>query len=439
MSTPFALTHVSVVTGDTAGTVRPDQTIVVDAHGRIELVGPTAEVELPAGLLRVDGTGKFVSPGLINAHAHLFADGKPLPAIYTRPRTTRYVAWFMRSPAGQALLRKRARENATTQLHTGVTTMRTVGDVMYEVVTTRNAIESGELTGPRLLPSGPLMAITGGHGAPTIALIGDDPQTARANTRRNLQHGAEAIKISATGGVTDAIAVGYAGKPEMPEASMRAVCEEAHEAGVLVAAHAQSTEGVRAALRAGVDTIEHGSSMDEELIGLYLDNPASLRGRSAMIPTLQACLPLVKLDPSISGATEIVRENAKLVLEEMLSGIRSAAEHGILLGVGTDSGVSYVTHSNFWREMDLTARYAGLDPAAVLSAATRGNAEILGLTQVTGEITPGKDADLVVTEANPLEGFRTFSAPWMVVARGERIVHPEVSRIAEIDAHLDTL
>lgn len=439
MITPFALVHADLVSGDAAGTVHHDWTITTDAQGRIERVGPSDEVDLPDGVLVVDARGKYVLPGLINAHAHLFSDGKPLPKIYTRPRTTQYVAWFMRSPVGQALLRKRAKENVTTQLHTGVTTMRTVGDVMYEVVTTRDAIERGEFVGPRIIPSGPLMAITDGHGAPQIALIGDDPEAARANARQNLRHGAEAIKISATGGVTDALEVGYAGKPEMPEASMRAVCEEAHEAGVLVAAHAQSRAGVLAALKAGVDTIEHGSSMDEELIGLYLDNPASLRGRSAMIPTLQACLPLVKLDPAVTGASAIIRANAELVLEEILSGIRSALEHGILLGVGTDSAVSYVTHSNFWRELDFLTRYAEMDPARALHAATAVNAEILGLGQTTGTIEPGKDADLVVTDANPLDSFRNLSQPWMVVVRGQRIHRPEVTRHAEIDAQLDSL
>lgn len=222
----------------------------------------------------------------------------------------------------------------------------------------------------------------------------------------------------------------------MPETSMRAVCEEAHAAGILVAAHAQSQAGVLAALRAGVDTIEHGSGMSPEIVDVYLDNPTSLRGFSAMVPTLQACMPLVRL-PNDLG--EVVRANAEMVLEEMLSGIRSASEHGIRLGVGTDSGVSFVTHSNFWREMHFLHTVAGLSRTAVLHAATRGNAELLGLQDVTGRVEPGIDADLLLVEGNPLEDFRHLERPWLVVARGARIPQPVVDRIEEIDAQLDTL
>ena len=317
-----------------------------------------------------------------------------------------------------------------------MTTLRTVGDVWHEVIEIRDAIEAGRLVGPRILPSGPLMAITGGHGAPTIALIGDDAATARTNARASILTGALALKIAATGGVTDAKEIGFAGTPEMPEASMRAVCEEAHAAGILVAAHAQSQAGVLATLRAGVDTIEHGSSMSPEIVDLYLDNPASLRSFSTMIPTLLACMPLVKL-PNDLG--EIIRTNAEMVLEEMSAGIRSTLEHGIRLGVGTDSGVSFATHSNFWREMQFLHTVAGLSRAAVLHAAAQVNAEILGLQAVTWRIEPGMDAGLLVIDGDTHEDLRQLSQPWLVVARGHRLPQPVADRLDEIDAQLDTI
>lgn len=396
-------------------------------------------MNLPADISRIDLAGRFVLPGLINAHAHLFADGTLLPPLLTRPATVNLVAGFMRSFLGGALIRRRTRTNLTTQLRSGVTTLRSVGDVAYEVVEARTEIEAGRLVGPRVLASGPLMAITGGHGAPTIALICDTPEQARTNTRASIRAGVTAIKIAATAGVSDAKEIGYSGRPEMPEESMRAICREAHEAGILVAAHAQSAEGVAAALRAGVDTIEHGSAMNDEVIGLFLDNPASLRGSSALIPTLQAALPLVKLPIEDTGANPIVRANAELIVEEMLAGIHTALAHGIQVGVGTDSAVSFVTHANFWRELDLLQRYAELPAAAVLHAATRVNAQILGLDTVTGAIEPGRSADLLVVEANPLDSFRNLSQPWLVVARGERLPHPEIDRIEEVDRLLDRL
>ncbi|GAA4518900.1 hypothetical protein GCM10023160_01820 [Brachybacterium paraconglomeratum] len=147
----------------------------------------------------------------------------------------------------------------------------------------------------------------------------------------------------------------------------------------------------------------------------------------------------MNLDPAVTGVDPVVRANAELVLEEMLDGIRAALENGIALGVGTDSGVSYSTHSNYWRELDLLQRVGGMEPAAVLHAATQGNARILGLDSVTGSIAAGKSADLVVVDADPLESFRHLAAPRMVIARGERIIRPQITRIEEVDRLLDGL
>ncbi len=393
---------------------------------------------MPAGYRTISGAGKFVIPGLINAHSHLFSDGKPLAKIFLHSATQRVVTRFLRGWAGQALLRGRTKRNSVNQLHSGVTTIRTVGDVAFEVVAIRDAIEHGDLVGPRILPSGPLLAIPGGHGAPQIAYEAETPDQARTGTRINLTHGARAIKISATGGVTDAKGIGHAGTPEMSEEEMAAICEEAHAAGVPVAAHAQSVEGVRQALRAGVDTIEHGSSMDDEIIDLYRNNPKSLRGWSALIPTLQACLPLVKLDQSITRVNDVVRANAELVLEEMLAGIRNALANEITLGFGSDASVTYVTHANTWRDLDYLVRFGGLTPAQALHASTQTNARILGLDDQIGSIAAGKSADLVVLEQNPLVTVRTLQHPVTVVVRGHLIEKPAITRIAAIDDQLDS-
>jgi imidazolonepropionase-like amidohydrolase len=319
---PFALSDVTIVAGDPDGTVLPGRTVVVGANGKIEQVGPSADTVAPVGYKVLDLTGRFVVPGLINAHAHLFSNGLPLPKILLKESTAGIVAKFGRGPIGRRLFKKRTKANVLTQLHSGVTTLRSVGDVAYEVVEVADEIERGEYRGPRVLGSGPLLAITGGHGAPQIALTSDSPWEARRNARINVQRGVKAIKISATAGVTDARAIGYAGRPEMTEEEMAAICEEAHNAGIRVAAHAQSTAGIRASLRAGVDTIEHGAAMDPEVIDLFLDNPRSLSGFSALISTILVCLPLVKLDQSITGANDVVRATRQWSLKRWCGGSR---------------------------------------------------------------------------------------------------------------------
>jgi imidazolonepropionase-like amidohydrolase len=225
----------------------------------------------------------------------------------------------------------------------------------------------------------------------------------------------------------------------MTEEEMSGICEEAHNAGIRVAAHAQSTAGIRASLRAGVDTIEHGAAIGPEVIDLFLDNPRSLSGSSALIPTILVCLPLLKFDQSITGASDVVRANAAMVFEEMVRGIEDARRHGITIGMGTDSSLTYVTHYDAWREMDVLVRYGGLTPAQALNAATQTNAKILGLDDITGSIETGKDADMVVLDVNPIDGFRAFTNLRMVVARGDIIDNPSVTRYAELDERLDSI
>lgn len=439
MSTPLALTDVTVVTGDRDGTVLPAHTVLIGPAGTIERVGPAEQVQVPPGHRRIDSAGRFVMPGLINAHAHLFSDGKPLPPVLLNERAEKAVTVFFRSPPGKRYLKARTKNAVRTQLKTGVTTIRSLGDVRYEAVQVAGEIEAGEYPGPRLLVSGPLLAVSGGHGVPQIALVSDNPWDARRNVRINLRHGVTAIKISATGGVTDARTIGEAGRPQMTEEEMRAICAEAHNAGVLVAAHAQSKEGILAALRAGVDTIEHGATLTPEIIDLFHANPLALHGSSALVPTLQACLPLVRLDAEATGITAVNKANAEIILTEMLSGLRTAVENDVTIGMGTDSALTYVTHYNTWRELDYLIRHGGLSPARTLHAATQANAQLLGLREVTGAVEEGLSADLLLTDSNPLEEVRTLASPRAVIARGELVADLVVETFDEIDAALDSI
>lgn len=435
---PFVIQHADVATGDADGKLLHDMTIVVGSDGRIEQVLPSNQAFVPAGYHCIDATGKVVAPGLINAHTHLFAEGKMMKTKTVSPRQEQAAVALLQSPIGKAYMAAKVKANAKTLLNSGVTTIRSLGDVGYEMVSLRDKVDADEVLGPRILASGPMLCIPGGHGDPYIALSSTTPEEARLNARINLEHGVNVIKVAATGGVTDAKEVGVAGSPQMDEASMVAVCEEAHEAGVIVAAHAESAAGVKAALRAGVDTIEHGSPMDEEIVDLFLHNPRSLRGFSGLNSTLSPCLPLVKIDQEVLGISDIMRSNSEQVTDGMVQGARDGHQYGISEGVGTDTAMGLVTQYNTWRELDLLVRYADFTPAEAFHAATQVNAKNLGIDDATGSIAIGKDADLLVLDGDPVADLRLLEHPQLVVARGWPVWRPKVKHMKEVDSLVET-
>lgn len=225
----------------------------------------------------------------------------------------------------------------------------------------------------------------------------------------------------------------------MTEEEVADICEEAHKIGMRVAAHVESTEGVRIALKGGVDTIEHGAEMDEEIISLYKNNPRALNGYTALIPTMQAAYPTAKLDTSLTKVNETVKENSRLVYDSMLKGLRQAVEHHIKIGVGTDAAMSYVTHYDIWRELDHFMRQTKLNAGQVIERVTKSNAEILGIDHLTGSIDIGKQADLIVLEQNPLDNIKALSDVAMVMVKGKLIQTPSVARIREVDELLDSV
>lgn len=439
MNTAYALKNVNLIHGDANRNLQKNMTLLVNEHGLIQDIGQDHELHIPSHYTTMDLSGKYVMPGLINAHVHLFADGKPFSLSVSEGMLQFAYNRILNTTFGRRMLKKRMKRNALTALHAGVTTMRSVGEFFYTDVQLRDEINNGEFIGPNLLVSGFFLSVTGGHGAPYLALVGDSPWEARRNVRINVKHGVDLIKICVTGGVTDAKMVGEAGRLQMTVEEVAAICDEAHKIGMRVAAHVESTEGVRVALQGGVDTIEHGAEMDDEIIRLYQNNPNALHGYTALIPTLQAGYPSASLDTSVTKVSQTVKENSRLVYDSMLQSMRQAIENNITVGIGTDAAMPFVTHYDMLREMDHYMRQTNLSNKHVIDMVTRTNAKILGIDKFTGTLDIGKQADLIVLEQNPLEQIEALSDISMVMVKGNLIDKPSVTRIPEVDAVLDSV
>ncbi|WP_433707275.1 amidohydrolase family protein [Paenibacillus illinoisensis] len=437
--TAYALKNCHLIHGDHTRNLEKNMTVLVNEQGLIQGIGKSSELAIPSHYEVIDLSGKYVMPGLINAHVHLFADGKPFSLSVSEGMLQFAYDRILNTKFGKNVLKKRMKRNALTALHAGVTTMRSVGEFFYTDVKLRDEINNGEFVGPNLLVSGFFLSVTGGHGAPFLALVGDSPWEARRNVRINVKNGVDLIKICVTGGVTDAKMVGEAGRLQMTVEEVAAICEEAHKIGLRVAAHVESTEGVRVALKGGVDTIEHGSEMDDEIISLFKNNPNALNGYTALIPTFLAAYPSALLDTSVTKVSATVKENARLVYTSMLKGAQQAIDNGITIGLGTDAAMSYVTHYDMWREMDYYIKQTNLSNKHLIDMVTRTNAKILGIEDVTGTVDIGKQADLIVLDQSPLENIEALSDVRMVMVKGNLIQSPSVTRIQQVDDVLNSV
>lgn len=437
--TAYALKNCHLIHGDLNRNLEKNMTILVNEQGLIQGIGKSSELVIPSHYGVIDLSGKYVMPGLINAHVHLFADGKPFSLSVSEGMLKFAYDRILNTKFGKNVLKKRMKRNALTALHAGVTTMRSVGEFFYTDVKLRDEINNGEFVGPNLLVSGFFLSVTGGHGAPFLALVGDSPWEARRNVRINVKNGVDLIKICVTGGVTDAKMVGEAGRLQMTVEEVAAICDEAHKIGLRVAAHVESTEGVIVALKGGVDTIEHGSEMDDEIISLFKNNPNALNGYTALIPTFLAAYPSALLDTSVTKVSATVKENARLVYTSMLKGAKQAIENGITIGLGTDAAMSYVTHYDMWREMDYYIKQTNLSNKQLIDMVTRTNAKILGIEDVTGTVDIGKQADLIVLDQSPLENIEALSDVRMVMVKGNLIQTPSVTRIQQVDDVLNSV
>ncbi len=426
----IAFVNASVLDGTANMTPQYGCTVVVEGD-RIVAAGPADAVEVPAGAQVVDLAGAYLLPGMINMHVHLCGSGKPVSA----GGAGKIMDLVTGSKLGMWYLRKTVHKSALDQLNSGVTTVRSVGDPGFADIDVRDNINSGKWEGPRLLTSGTGVTVVNGHGAGLFAEIANTPEEARAIVRKAAARKADVIKLFITGGVFDSEVAGEAGILRMQPDIAAAAVDEAHLAGIPTAAHVESTEGVKVALEAGVDTIEHGAHLTADIIKAFKRN--GVGKASALTCTISPALPFAELPAEVTHSTDVQKANGDLVYRGIVEAATQAVQANIPVGLGTDSSCPYVTHYDFWREVVYFNRLVGVEPAAALHAATLGNARILHMEDEIGSVEAGKCADLIVVKENPLEDLTRLRKVDMVMARGKLIESPKRRQFPELDAALD--
>jgi len=363
-----------------------------------------AEVEI------VDLRDRFVLPGLIDCHTHITGELGPDSRLEA----------VEESDADAAL---QASAYAKRTLLAGFTTIRNVGSDGDAAFALRDAIDEGLVPGPMIQVAGHAITPTGGHGDRTHGYreglfpipsapegVADGPAECRKAVRMQVKRGADVIKLTATGGVLSATAAGT--DQQLFEDELKAIVETAHMLGRRVAAHAHGADGINAALRAGVDSIEHGSFLDEESISLFKETGAFL------VPTLLAGATVTDRAQEEGYFPPPVEAKAKRVGPVILDAFRRAHQAGVRIAFGTDSGVS--RHGENAEEFSLMVQ-GGMTPHQAIAAATLHAAELCGLTREIGTLEHGKRADVIAVDGDPLQDVTELERVRFVMKRG--VIH----------------
>ncbi len=427
----YAFIHATVLDGTEKMKPQRDFAVIVNGEGKIVEVGPTSKVKMVDGAQIVDLGGKYLLPGLINMHVHLCGDGTPRSSSNAEGAVKKVVG----NPVGMAYLRHVLRGSLKNQLASGVTTVRSVGDPGYGDIQVRDQIKAGKFLGPRLIASGCGITVPNGHSR-LFAKIATSPEEARAFVREHFNQGADQIKLFITGGVFDAEVEGEPGVLRMPFEVALAICDEAHKLGLRTSAHVESAEGVEVALKAGVDTIEHGAKLSDEQLKLFKKN--GLGATSSLTCTLSPALPFASLPAEKTHSSHVQEVNGRIVYEGIATAARQALAEGVEVGLGTDSACPFVTHYDMWREVVYFQRHTGVSPESAIHTATLKNAKLLGVDAETGSIEPGKSADLIVLDKNPLEDLCALSNVSQVYMAGKPVKY-KVKHLPKLDVELETI
>ena len=380
------------------------------------------------GYEKVNLGGKYILPGLINMHVHLAGNGKPQKKQRDNEKLVRRI---MSSSLTRAVAYKMVCGFAKDELLSGVTTIRTVGGLGNFDTKLRDEISAGKKTGPRILAANQGISVPGGHMAGSVAVAAGSVSEALQHVEESKKENVDLIKLMITGGVLDAKEKGVPGELKMKPEMVRAACEKAHADGYIVSAHVESPEGVRVALENGVDSIEHGAKLDEEMIRLFKKENAFL------CTTISPALPYALFDRSITNASEVEQYNGNVVFEGIIDCAKAALANDIPVVLGNDVGCPWITQYDFWRELYYFHKYVGVSNAFALYTATKRSAEMAGIDDITGSIEKGKCADMIVTSQNPLEDLRALRHVDMVIANGVVINHPQIKKRPQVEAELD--
>lgn len=384
---------------------RLKMTIVVEDGRIVQLIEGYKPPE--EGDKLIDLTRHTVLPGLMDMHTHL----------QSQHSKDSYTERFFMDQADYAL---RSTVHARRTLMAGFTTVRDLGDNGVNSIALRKAIKEGWVPGPRIFTSGKSLATTGGHADPTNALRGDyrrDPgplegvingaDDARKAVRQRYKDGADLIKLTATGGVLSLAANGQ--NPQFTDEELRAVVATAHDYGMIVAVHAHGAEGIKRAILAGVDSIEHGTFMTDETIALMKEKG------TWWVPTILAgeWVAAKAKDPDYFPA--IVRPKAAAIGPVIQATFKKAYAAGVKIAFGTDTGVS--PHGENAREFELMVA-GGMPPMEAIQCATLHAATLLKIADRLGTIEPQKIADIVAVPGNPLDDIRLLHKVSFVMKEG---------------------
>ncbi|WP_328592161.1 Xaa-Pro dipeptidase [Sandaracinobacter neustonicus] len=371
--------------------------------GRIRQIGSQLTLKIATDK-RVDFPGLTLVPGFIDMHVHLSGDPR-IPPMEAQLKTDAY--W----PILGAVQARR-------MLDTGFTTVRNVGSGDYADVAIKQVIEDGWLPGPRIVPAGYALGATGGHCdetfyppsfARTSPGVADGPEALRHKVREVRKYGAEVIKVCATGGVFSRNT--EPGQQQLREEELKAIADEAHMWGVKVAAHAHGTAGIKAAIRAGIDTIEHASLIDDEGIRLAKERGAYLSMDIYNTEYTQS-------EGAKNGVLEDNLRKDREIAEIQREGFRKANAAGVKMVFGSDAGV--MPHDMAVNQFAVMARY-GMSPLQALRAATSTAAEALGREKDVGAIAVGRYADMVAVAGDPLADVQPLLHAKAVVKGGELV------------------